>query len=318
MTGVADRLAVSVVVATCDRPDRLPRALRALEAQTFSGEWEIVIVDDGSGPATAELLSEWSAAVGRSARTVLRTPARSGPGGARNVGWRAASGGLIAFTDDDCEPEPPWLEALMAASARAPVVLQGATAPNSDETARTSPFSRTLDVRSLGPWFPACNVAYPRDLLEALDGFDERFLRGEDTDLAWRAREAGAEFIWVPEARVRHAVMELGPIGKLRLALAWAPAFALYARHPELRQALHLGLFWKPSHLTLLLAFAGALAARRFPAAPVLALPYAYALRVRMAAEGGSLRHAPWYALHDALEIVSALRGSLRSGTVVL
>ncbi len=277
------------------------------------------MVDDASAPATAEVLRAWSEAPGASARLVLRTEERSGPGGARNVGWRAARGDLVAFTDDDCEPEPGWLSALVGVAAGAPgSVLQGRTHPHPDEVASTTPFTRSLDVSSLGPWFPTCNMAYPRELLERLDGFDERFLRGEDTDLAWRARAAGADFAWVPEARVRHAVIDLGPVGKLRLALAWAPAFALYARHRELRRALHLGLFWKPSHLTLLLAATGLLAARRFPPAALLVLPYAYALRVRAGAEGGSARHAPWYALHDALEVVAALRGSLRAGVVVL
>ena len=319
MTEQAASVPVSVVVATRDRPDRLRRALLALERQSLDGEWEIVVVDDASAPATGAVLSEWSSTGGRSVRTALRTPARAGPGGARNVGWRAARGELIAFTDDDCEPEPGWLEALVAAAARAlGAVLQGPTNPNPAEVRRTSPFTRTLDVRSLGPWFPTCNVAYARGVLEALGGFDERFLRGEDTDLAWRAREAGAEFVWVPEARVSHAVIELGPIGKLRLALAWAPAFELYARHPELRRVLHLGLFWKPSHATLLLACAGTVAARRFPLAILLLVPYAYALRVRMVAEHGRLIHAPWYPVNDSLEVVAAVRGSVPNGTLVL
>lgn len=310
---------VSVVMATRDRAGMLERALAALARQDLGEPFELVVVDDASTDRTAEVLAELerSETTGISVR-VIRRAAPGGPAGARNTGWRAAAGELIAFTDDDCEPESDWLTELTKAWSSGDAVLQGPTVPHPEELDRVTPFTRTLDVSSLGPWFQACNIAYSRQLLERLEGFDEQFIRGEDTDLAWRARAAGAVFSWVSRARVRHAVVDLGPIGKLRLALAWESAFGVVARHPELRTELHFGLFWKPQHAQLLLAVFGAIASRRFPPAALLALPYVRSVRARIGYERGRTLHAPWYALHDAAEIVAAARGSTRHGTLVL
>ena len=277
------------------------------------------MVDDGSGGETHEVLRKWEGEGPPGLRKVLRNSEPVGPGGARNVGWRAAGGALIAFTDDDCEPDPSWVAEFVTAAESSPgAVLQGPTLPQPGQVHLISPFTRTLDVQELGPWFPACNMAYPRNLLEQVGGFDEAFTRGEDTDLAWRVRATGAEFEWVPGAEVKHAVLDLGPIGKVRLALAWEPAFPVFGRHPELRRELHLGLFWKPQHGLLLLAAFGALVSRRFPPALLLAIPYLRSVRARLAAESGHAYHAPWYVVHDGAEMLAAVRGSARSGTLVL
>jgi GT2 family glycosyltransferase len=310
--------AVSVVVATRDRSERLERALDAIAAQDIAGGFELIVVDDASADDTAELLEGRARAWEPGTMRVVRRATPGGPAGARNSGWRAASAPLVAFTDDDCEPTPGWLTALAAAAGEAPSgFVQGPTHPHPGELAALGPFSRTIEVRSLGPWFPTCNVAYPRALLERLDGFDERLPRGEDTDLAWRARELGADPIWADDALVHHAVMEIGPIGRLEVAAAWWPAFANFARHPRLRRQLAWGLFWKRSHALLLLALVGVALARRFPPAILLAGPYARDVRIRMSAEGAAPLIAPYYALHDAVETATAVTGSVRHGTIV-
>src|SRR4051795_13441021 len=101
----------SVVIATHDRPQRLKRALRALREQTLpADQFEVIVVDDGSGPDTQQLLEREQAAGGLQLRVERRSPA-GGPARARNAGWRTAGAPLVAFTDDDCEPGPAWLAA---------------------------------------------------------------------------------------------------------------------------------------------------------------------------------------------------------------
>jgi len=311
--------AIAVVVATRNRAERLARALDAIAAQRIQGGFELVVVDDASTDGTARLLEQRRSHGGPGAFRVVRRDAPGGPSGARNAGWRAASAPLVAFTDDDCEPAPGWLAAVArSAATAADGFVHGPTHPHPEEVAARGPFSRTIDVREPGPWFPACNVAYPRALLERLDGFDERLPRGEDTDLAWRAKELGARPVWAPDALVHHAVMEIGAVGRLEVAAGWHPAFVNFARHPQLREQLALGLFWKRSHALLLLALLGLALARPFPPAALLAAPYARDVRARMGAEGASPAIGPYYAVHDAVETGTAAVGSLRHGTLVL
>ena len=100
---------ISVVVPTYKRPELLNRCLAALCSQTMNpSEYEIVVVDDGPTENTKHIVLAWSLRSGPRMR-YLANEGRHGPAAARNKGWRAAHGELIAFTDDDCVPAPDWL-----------------------------------------------------------------------------------------------------------------------------------------------------------------------------------------------------------------
>ena len=92
-------LKASVVIPTRDRPERLRALLDSLLLQDASG-FEVIVVDNGSGAETAELLASHPLAI-----RALRGEGR-GPAAARNVGWREAKGRLVCFTDDDCRVAP--------------------------------------------------------------------------------------------------------------------------------------------------------------------------------------------------------------------
>jgi glycosyltransferase involved in cell wall biosynthesis len=311
---------ISVVVPAHDRRERVALLLDALREQTLApSQFEVIVVDDGSSDGTSELLDE--AAGGDLPLRSIRRPAAAGPAVARNEGWRAARAALVAFTDDDCEPAPRWLERLLEAAAERPGhLLQGRTEPNPREAAANGPFSRTIASTSLGPWFQTCNVAYPRDLLAHLGGFDERYPSpgAEDTDLAWRAIEAGAPASYVHDALVHHAVNDLGPLGQLQVALRWTDAVWIFRRHPGLRRELHAGIFRKPSHPKALLALAGLALCRRLPLALLAMLPYYREARGRLNAVGGSRRDVPYLFLHDLVETTGAVRGAVRYRVPVL
>ena len=308
---------VSVVVVTRDREERLRALLDSLRAQTLH-DFEVVVVDDGSRDGTLAMLAGES-------ELSLRVMGHHEPGNlaeARNRGWREASGSLVAFIDDDCVAAPRWLEeGLRVARERPGAVVQGMTAPNPSELSRSGPFTRTIEVRSLGPWFQTCNIFYPRDLLERLGGFDPSFARaGEDSDLAWRALEAGAPAAWAPGALAHHAVNQLGPRGKLRVASRWTDGVLLFAKHPQKRaELLEKGVFWKGSHYLLVRALLACLVPRRFMVLRAwLAWPYFHHLRWRGRSEGGGLLFAPWYVLHDLVELWAIARGAAKHRVPIL
>ncbi len=315
---------VSVVVATRDRPQRLGRLLAALRAQSLPADrFEVVVVDDGSPPATASVLD----AERRRGELALRThrhPVGRGPGAARNTGWRAARGPLVAFTDDDCTPATEWLATALAVHRAHPgAIVQGATFPDPAEAGDMGLLARTVSVDAAGPQYATCNIFYPRELLEALGGFDESFgprPTAEDTDLAWRAIEAGRDAVFARDAIVLHAVDRVGARGMLRVAARWSGAIRVFAEHPQTRSMLYRRRWWNVWHYLLwrsLLSLAGPRWLRR-----LILIRHLEQLRRRARAEGA--RGADWaWAIpfllaHDTVECLAIARGALRYRTWVL
>jgi GT2 family glycosyltransferase len=316
---------VSVVTATYNRADRLERLLDGLRTQTLgAGEFEVVIVDDRSADRTAEVLAAAEAAGDLNLRYVLHRT-NQGRAQARQDGWQAAAAPVIAFTDDDCVPAEDWLEAGLAACEQNPgAIVQGRTDPDPSELDRLGPFSRTVSVPEYDAAFQTCNIFYPREMLERVGGFDVaafgRVHGAEDSDLAWRAIKAGAAAVFVPEARVFHAVNQLGAWEKVRFSAGWS--LLAYARHPELRRAHFANpLFWKQTHVWLARALVALILPRRIWALPIaawLALPWARSLYARGKLEGGGPALAPFYAACDVAEMYAAVRNSAQHGTLML
>ncbi|HWC87190.1 MAG TPA: glycosyltransferase [Solirubrobacteraceae bacterium] len=307
---------VSVVVSTRDRPARLGRLLAGLGAQSLGPEaFEVVVVDDGSPPQTRAVIEAAPVAV----RTIRNETPR-GPGAGRNRGWRAAGGALVAFTDDDCVPDREWLQAALAVSETAPgAIVQGRTEPDPTEAEHAGVLSRTIRVEALGPQYETCNIFYPRALLEALGGFDEGFglsPGGEDTDLGWRAIEAGSATVFAPGAVVFHAVQPLGVRGMLRVAARWSDVVRLFADHPPLRATLYRRVFWNVWHYLLWRSALTLLAPRWLRR--MLVTRHLLELRKRARAENAGSWAVPFLAVHDLVECWSVARGAVRYRTLVL
>ncbi len=314
---------ISVVVATHNRAARLEHLLAGLRSQSIDARrFEVVVVDDGSTDATAATLtrvaSEWPAL------RVIKRARAAGPATARNDGWRAAAGSVIAFTDDDCVPDPHWLErGLEAVAANPGAFVQGRTMPNPTELDATGPFSRTIEVAELHPAFNTCNILYPREILERIGGFDEvafdRSPGGEDCDLGWRAIAAGARPVFAPETLVHHAIDRVGALGMLRVAARWTTPMAAYARHPGLRSDFVGGIFWKRTHYWLartLLALV--LPSRMAPVRAWLMYPYLRDIWARGRVLGGGPLLAPWYVLLDLVETIAVARAAIRYRRLML
>jgi GT2 family glycosyltransferase len=308
--------ALSVVVASHERPLRLRWLLNALEEQTFA-DFEVIVAFDDRGHEAAAMLAAHPLRP-----RVIRLPPGPGPARHRNAGWRAASAPLVVFTDDDCRPPPEWLERLAAAAGRAPgAVLQGATKPDPDELALLlyAPHARTQDIDPPTAWGQGCHIAYPRAVLERLGGFDETLPQasGEDVDLLQRALAAGVPLAAAPEVVTYHCVEVASLPARLRSLWRWQHVAYAVKRHPRLRRAFPLGIFWKRRHATFALALAG-VATRR----PLLAVPWAldalpsYGRSPRGLARAAS--ELPGRAAIDAVELAACVRGSVRYRTVLL
>jgi glycosyltransferase involved in cell wall biosynthesis len=311
---------ITVVAATHNRADRLARMLDALAAQTVGTDrFDVIVVDDASSDETPRVLAE-RAATGPLRLSTFRQERGAGPAAARNRGWRAAGGDLIAFTDDDCEPVPEWLEQLVASANGGSTIVQGRTLPNPAETQHLGVFARTIEIRELSPHYPTCNILYPKTVLDALDGFDEAYgaPAGEDTDLGCRAEAAGIKTEFAPDALVYHAVHQRGALDSLRDAHRATDCVKAYRDHPGLRAHLANGVFFHPSHPLLAQAVLAAALTPKTRYAALFALPYAAHLVRRCQYAKSPVYHAPFVAARDCVEVVATLRGALRHRVAVL
>jgi len=306
------------VIPTRGRESRLAFALESLAGQLPVDRLEVVVVRDGDAePPFAEPPD------GLAVRFLTR-PGVAGPTAKRNVGWRATSAPVIAFTDDDCRAAPGWLASLLEAGA-GEVIVQGRTEPDPDEAHLLHPLARTVGVSGPSGWFETCNIAYPRSILERLGGFDERFgFGGEDTDLAWRAIEAGERPHFADSALVWHAVLTRSPARALTEAARWNDLPAVVRRHPGLRDSLYLRHFWSGEHFGIALAALGwAAAGRRAPAlAAAATVPYLAARlnwrepHPRRLARG--IATLPLLAAVDATEVAARLPAAIRNRVAVI
>jgi glycosyltransferase involved in cell wall biosynthesis len=200
--------AVSVVVPTRDRAGYLSVALASITAQGLDEPFEVVVVDDGSTDATAEV------AAARGARYLAHRSAR-GPNAARNTGIAATDSPLVAFVDDDVRAPAGWLEALVAGARRHPwaEALGGPIRASLEGRAPGSCGRETAPVTTLdlGPedcearfvW--SANMTVHRSALDRVGAFDEQVpIYGDEEEWLMRLHAAGGRVAYIAAAGLEH------------------------------------------------------------------------------------------------------------------
>jgi len=206
---MTERCRVSLVIPAKNSAPIIGEVLECALALQGAGEiHEIIVVDDASSDATAEI-------VARAPVRLLRTGGL-GPGGARNVGWRAARSELVWFIDSDClaprgaaarlvdEISDPGIAGVGGGYDNlVPDSLLGCLIHEEMQLRAPTDTTETSFLRG-------ANMLYRRTVLEELGGFDERHYNGpgspgaEDMEIGYRALEAGYRLRFVPESRVGH------------------------------------------------------------------------------------------------------------------
>src|SRR5690606_34156716 len=131
---------------------------------------------------------------------------------ARNAGAGVATGEILAFTDDDCEPDEGWLAGLAVAFARGWDAVGGPNLPPppADEvsaivTAGPGAPSHVMLDDTEAEHLPGCNLAVRRTAYWDIGGFDPAFrTAGDDVDFCWRLRDQGYRCGFAPTAVVWH------------------------------------------------------------------------------------------------------------------
>ncbi|MGC9670397.1 glycosyltransferase family 2 protein [Planosporangium sp. 12N6] len=286
---------VSIVVPTVGRPS-LSRLLTALAPAdgVLPMPLELILVDDRRD--SRDPLVDLPPSLKPVTRIVGGRAA--GPAAARNVGWRAAAYPWIAFLDDDVVPAPDWLSALEGDLDVDDHVagVQGVVEVPMPPDRRPTDWERVTRGLADGRWITA-DMAYRREALAAVGGFDERFPRAfrEDADLAFRVRRAGG-VLTVGRRRVIHPVRPESPWVSLRTQAGNADDALLRRLYgPRWRELLEAPPGRRPRHAAVTAAGLVALGALG-TAAGLAGRPGRSPRAARAARVVGALAGAAWLA----------------------
>lgn len=186
---------VSVVVCCHNEEKHLPKCLEALKGQTYPN-FEIIVVDDGSTDRTAQIAEKRGV-------KLISIP-HSGLPTARNVGVENAEGEVIAFTDADCVVEETWLGKLIGSirSGNYAGVVGGIRKVLNSYSFIARCLGTHLENKPIKCNTGGYNMAYRKEVIKKLGGFDPNFIRGGDYEFNLRVLQRGYKVAWAKDAIV--------------------------------------------------------------------------------------------------------------------
>jgi GT2 family glycosyltransferase len=195
---------VSVVVCCHNEERHLVTCLEGLEELVYP-DYEVIVVDDGSTDRTAAIAEQFDVR--------LVSTENRGLAAARNLGLELATGEIVAYVDGDAWPDPHWLTYLVAAFQDSDHVGIGGPnlpPPNAgpvEQCVANAPGGPThvLVSDAEAEHIPGCNMAFRKEALEAIGGFDTQFrAAGDDVDICWQLQGRGWTLGFDPAAVVWH------------------------------------------------------------------------------------------------------------------
>ncbi len=219
-------VSISVVIPTANRHEKIARAITKIYENTIR-PLEVIVVDQSLNHLTFDVLKPFI----EDRRIIYIKDKGTGAARSRNIGWKHASGDIIAFTDDDAWVDSKWLQAIQESFQRKDFsigVLGGKIIPVYEEKSPDwnipQKWQHLLPAYDQGDTFghyignaePASvNYAVRRILLEKFSGFDETLgpnigrsiqIFGEDAEFSSRLKQSGFDIVYNPDCIVYHPV----------------------------------------------------------------------------------------------------------------
>ena len=221
MTAIVDRPnferglpKVSVTIPVYNDKVRMRHCLSALQRQSYDGDVEIIVIDNGSADNVLELAAEFS-------NVLFMSENRPGAYVARNTGLAKATGEVLAFTDSDCDPDPQWIaKAVDALFSGENIGFVGghikiATARRSPSVAElydhVTAFPQEHYVKDLH-FAATANMVTTRLVMDRVGLFDERLKSGGDREWGTRTGAFGYRAVFEPLSIVTHPARRMGEI----------------------------------------------------------------------------------------------------------
>ena len=215
MTSIVPAMDISLVVCTRNRAPYLAEALQHFARLKTGLSWEFILVDNESTDRTAEVLAGFAASSRLDVKVINER--KIGLSAAHNAGWRQSSGRVVAFTDDDCYPDADYLDQVHRCFSELGLGYVGGRVllfDPKDYPITIQPLAHRVDIAPhsyVGPGLiHGANYAFLRDVLERVEGFDERLGPGtelhcgDDVDILSRASAHGYAGAYDPGPLVFH------------------------------------------------------------------------------------------------------------------
>jgi len=261
---------VSVILCTYNRCQSLPTALESVAVSQMpeSLSWEVLVVDNNSKDNTREVVAEFARRYPGRFRYLFEP--KQGKSYALNSGILEASGGILAFMDDDVAVDSNWLRILTSvfenkewAGAGGRILPERSFTPPPWLSLKNKYALAPLAIFDIGtqagemreaPF--GTNMAFRREVFEKVGGFRTDLgpcpgseTRSEDTEFGYRALAAGQRLWYEPTALVYHS-LSAHRLQK-KYFLAWwydkaradIRAFGLAPRHKFFVAGVPLSLF---------------------------------------------------------------------------
>lgn len=220
---IGKKYSVSIVTATYNRKLILKEVINSFLNQSFTGNLEIIVVDDGSSDGTKEMMKK---AFSKNKKVKFFSKNHMGPLFVKNFGISKASNDLVIIMDDDCVASKTWLEELIE-----PLI-------NSNNY---------FGVSSFSPHGGTSSVFYKKDLVK-IKGFDldfNKFHHRDDTDLIFRLENLTKKSFLFLENKAKFEHKHKQPVGrKAKLKYGWnrigfhVNDTLLFKKHPEKAKAM--------------------------------------------------------------------------------
>lgn len=203
---------ISVIIPTYNRPRQLERSLKSFARVDYPRDcFEVIVVNDGGEEPLDAVISPFR----DSFDIKLIDQTNAGAANARNTGSESAKGDLLAFTDDDCSPDPGWLKVLASSAVEKPdCIIGGRTINAIPDNIFSSTTQLLIDYlfdyhnadADSAQFFIGNNIAVPARLYHEVGGFNPSFTysAAEDHELCDRWLDSGKRMVYAPEAIVYH------------------------------------------------------------------------------------------------------------------
>lgn len=206
---------VSIALITRNRAEKLQGFLETAAAIKTERPWELVVVDNGSTDETPDVLARTRTTF-PAPMTIVKDPT-PGVARARNRGWQGATAPIVVFTNDDCYLPEDYVDRYVQAFESderlgfvgGAVIRHDPADANLGNAWRPEPLHVGPGMFLTPGEFITANMAFRRDVLESIGGFDEIFAYGnglvaDDCDAVARVTAEGWHGLFDPEIVVRH------------------------------------------------------------------------------------------------------------------